>query len=182
MGDEVDGSSMDDLVLVGRIARAHGNKGQVIVNSDTDFADERFRVGAVVLVGEQAVPRAIRAVRFHQGRPIVALEGIDTMDDAESLAGAELRIPASALGPLPDGMFYHFELVGCEVRDTADRPVGRVAAVQGTTEMSRLVVDGARGEVLIPLVPEICTDIDIAGRRIVVRPPEGLLELNARAQ
>jgi 16S rRNA processing protein RimM len=172
---------MDDLVLVGRVARAHGNKGQVIVNPDTDFADERFRIGAVLLVGAEARPREIRAVRFHQGRPIVALQGIGTMDEAEALAGAELRVPASTLGPLPGGTYYHFDLVGCEVRDTADRPVGRVAAVEGTIEMSRLVVDGAHGEVLIPLVSEICVDIDVGRRVIVVRPPEGLLELNARA-
>lgn len=172
---------MDDLVLVGRVARAHGNKGQVIVNPDTDFAEDRFSVGAVVLVGEQATPRTIRAVRFHQGRPVVTLQGIETMDDAEALAGAELRVPASTLGPLPEGTYYHFDLVGCDVRDTADRAVGRVAAVEGTIEMSRLVVDGPHGEVLIPLVEEICVDIDIGRRLIMVRPPEGLLELNARS-
>ncbi len=173
---------MEELVLVGRVARAHGNRGQVIVNPDTDFAAERFSVGAVVLVGEGAVPRAIESVRFHQGRPIIALHGIDTMDAAESLAGAELRVPASALGPLPEGTYYHFDLVGCAVRDIADRPVGRVAAVEGTIEMSRLVVESEGGEVLIPLVADICIDIDIAERRIVVNPPEGLLELNARHQ
>ena len=64
---------MTDLVLVGRVARAHGNKGQVIVNPDTDFPDERFRVGAVLLVGEPATPRTIRDMRVHQGRPIIAL-------------------------------------------------------------------------------------------------------------
>ena len=81
-------------LLVGRVARAHGNRGQVIVNPDTDFPDERFRIGAVVLVGPSATARTIRAVRFHQGRPIIALEGIETMNDAEALAGAELKVPA----------------------------------------------------------------------------------------
>ena len=85
---------MDDLVLVGRVARAHGNRGQVIVNLDTDFPDERFRAGAVVMVGRGS--RAIREVRFHQGRPIIALEGIETMTEAEALAGAELKVPAAA--------------------------------------------------------------------------------------
>lgn len=171
---------MDDLVLVGRVARAHGNKGQVIVNPETDFAGDRFRPGAVMLVGASATPRIIETVRLHQGRPIIALQGIETMDDAEALAGAELRIPASTLGSLPEGTYYHFDLVGCDVRDTADRLVGTVAAVEGTLELSRLVVNGADGEVLIPLAEEICIDVDIAARRIVVRLPEGLLELNVR--
>jgi 16S rRNA processing protein RimM len=172
---------MQDLVLVGRVARAHGNKGQVIVNPDTDFAEERFRVGAVLLVGEQALPLAVQAVRFHQGRPIIALQGVESMDDAEALAGAELKVPASSLGPLPEDTYYHFDLIGCDVRDTADRLVGQVAGVEGTIDMSRLVVESDRGEVLIPLVADICVQIDVAGRRIVVSPPEGLIELNARA-
>ena len=171
---------MDDLVLIGRVARAHGNKGQVIVNLDTDFPEERFRVGQVVLVGPAATPRAIRAVRFHQGRPVVALEGIETMNDAETLAGAELRQPAAAADSLPEGTFFHYDLIGCEVVDAAGTPVGPVTAVEGTMEMSRLVVDGQRGEVLIPLVADICVSIDVAARRIVARLPEGLVDVNAR--
>jgi 16S rRNA processing protein RimM len=171
---------MSDLVLVGRVARAHGNKGQVIVNLDTDFADERFRPGAVVLVGEQAVPTVIESVRFQQGRPILGFQGIHTMDAAEALAGAELKVPMSTLGPLPEGTFYHFELVGCDVQDVEGHRVGRVAGVEGTLERSRLVVEGDYGEVLIPLAADICVGIDVAQRRIVVSPPDGLLELNAR--
>jgi 16S rRNA processing protein RimM len=171
---------MEELILVGRVARAHGNKGQVIVNPDTDFPDERFTVGAVLLVGPEATPRTIRAVRFHQRRPVLALEGVETMDDAEALAGAELKIPAAARGALPEGTFYHDELIGCEVRDTSARIVGRVSAVEGTMEMSRLVVEGRHGDVLIPLADAICVSIDVGAREIVVAPPEGLLELNER--
>lgn len=170
---------MDDLVLVGRVARAHGNRGQVIVNLDTDFPDERFRVGVVVMVGPSATARAIREVRFHQGRPIIALDGIETMDDAEALAGAELKVPAPGAGTLPEHTYYHYELIGCEVTDRSGRAIGPVTAVEGTLEMSRLVIAGSHGEVLIPLVAEICTEIDVAGRRIVVNPPDGLLDLKA---
>jgi 16S rRNA processing protein RimM len=169
---------MSDLVLVGRVARAHGNRGQVIVNLDTDFPDERFRVGAVVMVGPLATARAIREVRFHQGRPIIALEGIETMTEAEALAGAELKVPAAAAGALPEHTYYHYHLIGCEVTDRSGKAIGPVTGVEGTMEMSRLVVAGSHGEVLIPLVAEICTEIDVAGRRIVVNPPDGLLELN----
>ena len=167
-----------DLVLVGRVARAHGNKGQVIVNLDTDFAEERFRVGNVLLIGAEATPRAIREVRFHQGRPVLALEGIETMNDAERLAGLELKAPAGAPGGLPEGTFYHYDLVGCEVRDTAGHRLGDVTKVEGTMEMSRLVVAGEKGEILIPMVARICVAIDVRERRIVVDVPEGLIDLN----
>jgi 16S rRNA processing protein RimM len=169
---------MEDLVLVGRVARAHGNRGHVIVNSDTDFPDDRFRIGAVVLVGPSATARTIRAVRFHQGRPIIGLEGIETMNDAEALAGAELKVPAGTAGSLPEHTYYHYDLIGCEVADPAGKTIGPVTRVEGTMEMSRLVVAGSRGEVLIPLVAHICTEIDVARRRIVVSPPAGLLEVN----
>ncbi len=171
---------MSDLVLVGRVARAHGNQGHVIVNLDTDFAEERFRVGGIVLVGEAATAMAIEDVRFHLGRPILALEGIETMNDAEALAGAALKVPAATLESLPDGTFRHYDLIGCEVRDHLDGSVGTVTAVEGTMERSVLVVAGARGEVLIPLVANICTSVDVARRRIVVDPPDGLLELNEK--
>src|SRR5215212_7125472 len=128
---------MDDVILVGRVARAHGNRGQVIVNADTDFADARFRVGEVLLVGPSRTPRTIREVRFHQGRPIVRFDGVETMNDAEALAGVELNIPAASLEPLPEGTFYHHDLIGCDVVDLAGRAVGPVIAVEGTKEMSR---------------------------------------------
>lgn len=171
----------DDWLLVGYVARAHGNRAEVIVNPETDFAEDRFRPGTTLRVGGEAngVERTIRAVRFHQGRPVLALEGVDTMDDAEALAGAALSVRAASLAPLPEGTFYRHDLVGCEVQDRTGRPIGRVVAVHGPLERSLLVVeDPAGGEVLIPLVEEICESVDPAARRIVVNPPEGLIELN----
>ena len=105
------------------------------------------------------------------------LEGVETMNDAEALAGAELRMPASALGPLPGNTFYRHDLVGCDVKDTAGRAIGRVTGVEGPLEQSRLVVESARGEVLIPMVQGICVTVDPEAKTIVVDPPDGLLEL-----
>ena len=169
---------MEEPLLVGRVARAHGNRGQVIVNLETDFPDERFRVGEVLLVGPSGEARAITEVRFHQGRPVIALEGIGTMNDADALAGAELKVPAAAVAPLPGGIFYRHDLVGCAVRDAQGSLVGEVTSVEGDLERSRLVVASERGEVLVPLVDSICIRVDPAARLIVVEPPEGLLELN----
>jgi 16S rRNA processing protein RimM len=100
------------------------------------------------------------------------------MSDAEQLAGAELRIPAADLTPLPEGTFYRHDLIGCEVTTVDGRHVGPVVGVEGTAAGSRLVVEGPRGEVLVPLAAHICVVVDPAARRIVVDPPEGLLALN----
>jgi 16S rRNA processing protein RimM len=168
-----------DLILVGIVARAHGNRGQVIVNPETDFPGERFAAGKVLVVehGGQTTERRIASVRFHQGRPVVGFDGVGTMNDAENLAGAVLKVPASTLAPLPGGTYYRHDLVGCEVRDESDRTIGRVARVDGPLERSHLVIDGPRGEVMLPLVEAFCRRVDVAGRLIVVAPPDGLLDL-----
>lgn len=173
-----------DLVLIGRIARAHGNKGQVIVNPDTDFAHDRFSPGRVFIVRGGGGDRrlTVMAVRFHRNRPIVGFEGIDTIDAAEAMAGAELWLPAPELADLPPGTFYHHELVGCEVRRGDGRVIGRVIRVEGPITGSLLVVQTRTGEVLIPLASEICVRVDPPRRVIVVEPPEGLLELNERGR
>ena len=173
-------SQWDDMVLVGRIARAHGNRGQVIVDPATDFPDERFKPGSVLSVRRDgAIERVeIESVRFHRGRPIIGLAGIVTMNAAEALAGMELRVSIDALQSLPAGSYYHHDLIGCSVETPRREPIGRVKAVEGEGVGSRLVVERSDGDVLIPMVEGICVDIDVGGRKVVVEPPEGLLDLN----
>jgi 16S rRNA processing protein RimM len=170
----------DDMVLVGIVARTHGNRGQVIVNNESDFPEARFRPGATLFArkGDGPVEALhVQSVRFQQGRPILGLDGIGSIDEAERLAGAELKVPASAQAPLPPGTFYHHELIGCAVVTPAGETIGKVARVEGTGGASRLVVRGPRREVLIPLAEEICA-VDVTAKTIVVTPPEGLLEVN----
>jgi len=169
------------MAVVGRIARAHGIRGQVIVNPETDFPQQRFRPGSLLFVkrGASVDSMVVRTVRFQNGRPVIGLEGVETMNDAEALAGLELRVPVEELAKLPEGTFYHHDLVGCRVVTERGEPVGTVEGVEGTVGGSRLVVAGARGEILIPLASEICRTIDVPGKRIVIEPPEGLLDLNA---
>jgi 16S rRNA processing protein RimM len=169
----------DDLILVGVVARTHGNKGHVIVNPHTDFMEERFQVGArfeVRRIDGQRQVLVVTAARIHQGRPIVGFEGVDTIGDAETYQGAELRIHADEQRALPAGHYYHHQLVGCEAVTAAGERIGRVVGVEGEMGQSRLIVAGTHRRHEIPLAEDICT-VDVAGRRIIVRPPEGLLEL-----
>ena len=169
------------MALVGRIARAHGIRGQVIVNSETDFPEERFRPGAELFVNRAGVVEPVRVttVRFHRERPVIGLSGFDDMNAANGLAGSELRVPVDCLAPLPPGAFYRHDLVGCRVETREGGQIGIVTDVEGTMGGSRLVVEAPRGEVLVPFVMAICTTIDPAGKRIVIDPPDGLLEVNA---
>jgi len=171
------------MALVGRIARAHGIRGQVIVNLDTDFPETRFQPGAELFIERGGAISALRltTVRFQRDRPVVGIEGVMTMTEAEALAGCELRVPADRLAPLPAGTFYHHDLIGCRVETSDGRTVGTVSGVEGTMGGSRLVIDGARGEIQVPLARDICPTIDVGAKRIVVDPPDGLLELNETA-
>ena len=175
-----DETGWTDGVVVGCVARTHGRRGEVIVNPETDFPEDRYRERAVFLVRreDRVESKTVRAARFHRGRPIVAFEGIETIDEAEVLVGAELRVPASELRSLPAGTFYWHELIGCAVETRDGRRLGSVVAVQGDAGSSRLVVRSASDDVLVPLADEICRRIDPAAGTIEIDPPAGLLDLN----
>jgi 16S rRNA processing protein RimM len=175
------GVEWDSLVVVAHVTRVHGLRGDVVLHSETDFPDERFRPGGTVLVKDADAVRTltVRSARFYKGHPIVAFDGIDSIEAAEPLVGCELRIEATELVPLPPGCFYHHDLVGCRVETVEGTEVGIVTEVLGAGGASRLTVNGPDGENLIPLVDEICRQIDPGARRIVIAAPDGLLGLNA---
>jgi 16S rRNA processing protein RimM len=168
------------MAAVGWIARAHGIRGQVIVSLETDFPEERFRPGAELFIEQNGAVQGLTltSVRFHRDRPVVGIAGVETMNAAAALAGRELRVPVDRLASLPGGTFYRHDLIGCRVETPAGELIGTVQNVEGTLNGSRLVVAATRGEVLIPLVAEICTTVDPAAKRIVINPPEGLLDVN----
>jgi 16S rRNA processing protein RimM len=167
--------------LVGVVARTQGNTGEVIVNATTDFPDERFAIGAALwgraASGGTVERLEVRRFRMHLGRPVVGFAGAASIGDAERYAGWELRVPADARQPLPPHVYYHDDLVGCAVVTSAGEAVGHVRAVEGDGEAVRLVVTAPRGDVLVPLVQAYCA-VDVAARRIVIDPPEGLLDVN----
>ena len=187
-----DAAAPDDLVQVGTIERPHGLRGEVVVRLLTDFGDERFVEGAALTTArpgrtpDGSTVLRIEDVRWHNDRPLVLFEGVESVEAAEALRGQGLWIAASSRPALEPGLFYETDLVGCRV-ETADGPggpgttLGTVQRVDGMPGASVLVIDTPQGEVLVPLAHDICRVIDPATRRIVIDPPAGLLELNAPA-
>lgn len=170
------------MVLVGRIARPHGLRGQVVVNPETDFVEERFRPGERLWtrMGGREAALTIASARVQSGRPVIAFQGMSRREDVEPLAGLELRIPEDTLRSLEPGRYYEHQLVGCIVETVEGIVLGPVVRVEGGPGGSRFAVDRTGEEVLIPLAVEICVDIDVAAGRIRVEAPEGLLDLNRR--
>jgi 16S rRNA processing protein RimM len=170
------------LITVGMIVRPHGIKGQVVIAPETDFGATRFEVGAALtgLVGDQMRTFVVVSSREHGGRWVVGFDGVTTMNDAEALRNVELRVEPEELRPLAEGRYYVHELAGCQVVTVAGAKVGRVDRVELGTGTPVLVIEGARGEVLVPLADAICRRVDVAAKVIEIDPPAGLIELNDR--
>jgi 16S rRNA processing protein RimM len=170
----------DAMVTVGRIVRPQGRRGEVVVTIDTDFAEDRFQPGATLWTSRagQVAPVTVASSWPHQGRWVIGLVGVDSIDAADAWRGVELRVPATDLRPLEAGAFYVHDLLGCVVDTVGGERVGDVARVDLGSGTPLLAVQGTRGEVLVPLVEGLCRTVDVAGKRILIDPPDGLLELN----
>jgi 16S rRNA processing protein RimM len=161
------------LVRLGRVVRAVGLKGHLgIAGSEGALAD----VETVVLRrggGEPEVRRVIEA--RPQGRLwAVKVEGVDDRTAAEDLVGAEVLVPREKLGEAGEGRFFWADIEGLPVVTVSGEAIGKVTGLYTTGGADVLVVTGERGEKLVPLAPYV--EVDLAGRRVVVDPPEGLLD------
>jgi 16S rRNA processing protein RimM len=177
--NEPGAASEDDLICVARIARPQGHRGEVIADLLTDFPERFARLGAtfVKLADGRLLSLKLENSRLHKGRIALKFSGYDSMNRADELRGARVMITRDQLVELPDDTYYDFDLIGCEVSAHDGLRIGRVEEVQNYGAAPLLVVrDGSR-EFLIPLVLSICIEIDTGQKRIIVNPPEGLLEL-----
>lgn len=174
-------------VTVARVLRPQGRRGEVAAEILTDFPERLTNLASAILWDGQSEPRTaqVRSCRLtasRGGQAIFHFAGSDSISDAEKLVGLEVQIPLSERAVLPAGSYYVSDLVGCEMREPNGAEIGRVRDVQFTGEGMAgtpiLVVDSARGELLIPLAQEICVNVDTGARRIEAVLPEGLRDLN----
>jgi 16S rRNA processing protein RimM len=163
-----------EWVVVGRITRAHGVRGEVAVLVLSEVV-ERFEPGSRLYLDETAArPVTVSAVRPHRQRLLVEFEGVRDRSQAEALQGSYLFVPAGSAPELPEGEFWTHELIGCEVVTDTGRPLGRIREVIHTPANDVWAAEGQDGEVLIPALKDVVGSVDVAGRRIVVREIEGL--------
>src|SRR5262249_40117969 len=163
--------------------RPHGIRGEVAVEVRTDDPDERFAAGSVLGTDPPAAgPLTVVSTRWHSGRLLVSFAGIADRNQAEPLRGIWLTLDATQITPPEDpDEFHDHQLVGLTVVTTAGEQVGVVTDVRHHGQ-DLLVIEPAvgsdrRGEVLVPFVAAIAVDVDVAGGRLVIDPPAGLLDL-----
>ena len=170
---------MPPLLVVGAVRRPHGLRGEVVVEVRTDFP-ERFAEGLRLVWRKGSAERdlVVRAVRPGSRGLLMRFEGQEDLDAARGLQGGELCVPESEAHPAPEGFFYAHEVRGFACEDSTGRPLGSAVGLEATPAGPMLTVDTGGGrEALVPWTRPIVVRVDREERRIVLDPPEGLLEL-----
>jgi 16S rRNA processing protein RimM len=169
-------------LVVGRIGRPHGVRGEVSVDVRTDDPDTRFAPGVVLTADPSRDELTVVKSRWHHGRLLVQFEQSNDRVGAEALRGQLLVVDSSTAGPTEPGEYWDHELVGLAVLRPDGTRVGEVQEVIHVPGSELLAVrrdDG--GEALIPFVEAMVPTVDIAAGHVVIDPPEGLLEINDTA-
>ncbi|WP_205877265.1 ribosome maturation factor RimM [Mycobacterium camsae] len=170
-------------LIVGRVAKAHGITGELVVDVRTDDPDVRFAPGATLRAKKPRDPGPARSyvvesARPHGSRLLVRLAGVDDRDGADAMRGSLFVIDSDELPPIeePD-TYYDHQLEGLRVRTTQGQEVGVVAEVLHTTGGELLSVKSESGEVLVPFVSAIVTSVSLDDGTMEIEPPDGLLDL-----
>ncbi len=169
-------------LVIGRVAKSHGIRGEIVVDVRTDSPELRFADGAV-LTGrrpreQQSRTYTVAASRNHSGRLLVRLAGVDDRTAADELRGTLFLIDSADVEPSADpDEFYDHELEGLAVRTVGGEDVGTIAEVLHAPGGELLSVKAGDGrEILIPFVTAIVPHVDVAGGVVTVDPPDGLLD------
>ena len=177
-------TDLPETVLVGRVLRPHGVRGEVAVEVLTDVWERLDPGSRLLLTDGEAAPRSVpglpAALVVAGGRPqksgmLVRFEGIEDRDRAELLRGSWLAVPRSEVPAAPPGTYYHYELLGCLCRE-GGRELGRVVDLVEDGGGLLLMVEGAEGTVPVPFVQSYLCGIDVAGGTIDLELPPGFLE------
>ena len=168
---------MTDRVCVGAITGSFGVRGEARIKS---FCAEPTAVGDYGPLSSEDGSRSftLTITRPVKGGFAVRLSGVKTKEEADALKGVRLYAPREALPALPDDEFYHADLIGLAAVDTGGADLGKVSAVlnHGAGDLLELRRPGGKGSVLVPFTLEIVPTVDLSAGRIVIDPPEGLLD------
>jgi 16S rRNA processing protein RimM len=167
--------AFSDLVVIGRVVKPQGRKGEVLTHSLSDRPDRFPSLRRAFVPGPGGGAREVTVTSCwpHKGRFVLKLEGVDSIDEAEGYRGLEIRIEEDELTPLPEGSYYHHQLRGLCAEDAAGRPLGTVVDLLETGAAAPvLVVRGEGGESLIPLAAPFVTRVDLSRGLLVAVLPE----------
>jgi len=161
-------------LVVGFLRRAHGVRGEIIMDLHTDFP-ERFRSGRKLFIGADHKPMTLSGVRPHAKGMLVKFKGIETPEEAGQLRNQWVYAKASDVPALPEGQVYQHEIFGFKVVDEADNLLGELVEIIETGANDVYVVRDESGkEILLPAIPSVILDLDPGRRQVRVHLLEGL--------
>ncbi|MBN1314979.1 MAG: 16S rRNA processing protein RimM [Anaerolineales bacterium] len=161
-------------MIIGRITRPHGIRGEIRVEIHTEQPD-RFITLERVLVGEtELLPMTVESARFHQNVIILKLGNCDTRTQAEGLKGKKLLIPIEEAIPLEEDEYFLFQLIGLEVQTEEKQVLGEIVDIIETGANDVFVVDGPSGQLLLPDIPEVILDVNLDDGIVIVQLLPGL--------
>jgi 16S rRNA processing protein RimM len=167
------------LITIGKAVKPFGVRGELKIEPLTDFPERFTDLRSVHLISPsgEALVCAVKSVRHVGNRPVLAFEGYETPEKAKALNGWFLKVPEEETVPLPEGVYYRFELVGMEVFSEAGERLGRITDVfeTGGNDVYIMKREG-KSEVYLPAVKEIVRQIDREKKRMTIRVIDGLLE------
>ncbi|MBE3552993.1 MAG: ribosome maturation factor RimM [Kyrpidia tusciae] len=171
----------EPMYTVGVVVGTHGLRGEVRIFPRTDFPEVRFRQGSVLWLDGGTGPAMelrVERARKHKNVFIVQFAGFHSIQAVEPWKGRELKVPESALMPLPEGRYYIHQLVGCRVVDEHGRWLGELSEVlqPGANDVYVVRRPGAK-DLLVPAIPSVVKRVSVEDRLMVVSLPEGLEEL-----
>lgn len=170
----------DDLIIVARAVRTRGLKGELVADVLTDFPERFEHVSKLTGVGSSGERKQLEleSYWFQNDRMVLKFAGYDTIESANALVGYEFGLPEAERVQLSQDQFYDWELEGCSVENKPGSIIGKVREVMRTGGVELLVVEDEAGrETLIPMAQSIVVEIDISRKKILIDPPEGLLDL-----
>jgi 16S rRNA processing protein RimM len=162
------------FLAVARVRRPFGVKGELLLAVLTDFPRQLFQAERLYL-GEEHRPYTVISLRRHGEDMLLQLEGVTDRDLAETVRGEALFIRTDDLPPLPPGIYYLHQIEGLEVFTEQGESLGRVKEILKTGANDVYVVQGAKGEILLPAIPQVIREVRLEDGRIVVRLMEGLI-------
>ena len=162
-------------LVVGRIGRAHGVLGEATIEVQTDDPDIRFQIGNKLTL-DDGKQLTIRSSRWHNQILLLAFDGVTDRNQIEELRD-QLISSDIDLDSLAPGEYHFQQLIGCEVFQQNGELIGAVDEIVKLPGQDLLSVNRAGAQVLIPMVKQIIIEIDVSAKKIVVNPPEGLLDV-----
>ncbi len=164
-----------EYLVVGFLRRPHGVKGEMLMDVHTDFPD-RLKTGMTVFVGEQYRSMVLASRRPHAAGLLVRLRGVKTPEEAGLYRNTRVYVPTADRPELPEGEYYHHQLIGLNVVTDEGRELGILADIIETGANDVYVVrDAEENEVLLPAIPPVILDVDLADRQMHVHLLNGLI-------